>query len=95
MMRKRESVLHSNSEKHITYAMDSHLLLQFTKVLLGGIFFICGQLNEIPDDNEVKIVVAACVSLQLSHLLGNALVEELYEKEKLCSLKDLNYLIVN
>ncbi|KAK8483490.1 hypothetical protein V6N12_076226 [Hibiscus sabdariffa] len=82
---KRESVLHSKLEKHITHAMDSHLLLQFTKVLLGWIFVICGQLNEIPDDNEVEIVVAAGVSLQLSHLLRNALVEEFYEQEKLCS----------
>ncbi|KAK8568324.1 hypothetical protein V6N12_006878 [Hibiscus sabdariffa] len=86
---KRESILHSKLEKHITHAMDSHLLLQFTKVLLGGIFVICGKLNEIPDDNEVEIVVAAGVSLQLSHLLRNALVEEFNEQEKLWYLKDL------
>ncbi|KAK8579318.1 hypothetical protein V6N12_069645 [Hibiscus sabdariffa] len=91
---KRESVLHSKLEKHIIHAMNSHLLLQFTTVLLGGIFVICGQLNEIPDDNEVEIVVVACVSLQLSHLLRNALVEEFYEHEKLWSLKDLNYLSI-
>ncbi|KAK9004123.1 hypothetical protein V6N11_001932 [Hibiscus sabdariffa] len=81
---KREPVLHSKLEKHITHARDSHLLLQYTKVLLGGIFVICGQLNEISDDNEVEIVVAAGVSLQLSHLLRNALTEEFYEHEKLC-----------
>ncbi|KAL4302525.1 hypothetical protein GQ457_10G012540 [Hibiscus cannabinus] len=60
---------------HITHDMDSHLLLQFTNVLLEGIFVICGLVNEITNDKEVEIVVVACVSLQLSHLLENAMVE--------------------
>ncbi|KAL4279757.1 hypothetical protein GQ457_03G020730 [Hibiscus cannabinus] len=80
---------------HITHDMDSHLLLQFTNVLLGGISVICGLLNETPDDKEVEIVViacvfvaVACVSLQLSHFLENAMaLQDLIEVDLVNSMQ--------
>ncbi|KAK9020612.1 hypothetical protein V6N11_010631 [Hibiscus sabdariffa] len=59
-----ELILHTDLEKHITNAMDSHQLLQFTNVLLGGISIFYESFNETPDDKEIEIVVVpTCVFL--------------------------------
>ncbi|KAL4284319.1 hypothetical protein GQ457_16G016590 [Hibiscus cannabinus] len=42
----------------------------------------------------MEIAATACVSMQISHIMGNALEEEFYEQEEPWSLEDFSHLIL-
>ncbi|KAL4386508.1 hypothetical protein GQ457_09G012100 [Hibiscus cannabinus] len=53
---------------------------------------VCEDTDQVCSGME--IAATACVSLQISHIMGNALEEEFYEQEEPWSLEEFSYLIV-
>ncbi|KAK8663739.1 hypothetical protein V6N13_083545 [Hibiscus sabdariffa] len=53
---------------------------------------VCEDTDQVCSGME--IAATACVSLQISHIMGYALEEEFYEQEEPWSLEDFSYLIV-
>ncbi|KAL4313549.1 hypothetical protein GQ457_01G021340 [Hibiscus cannabinus] len=53
---------------------------------------VCEDTDQVCGGMEIAAIV--CVSLQFSHIMGNALEEEFYEQKELWSLEDFSYLIL-